>query len=161
MPSLLLAMFFIALFGIDAGRATVPGQLWYGFTAAISTGYFWHLAIMGVFSTGTGLFGTLIYLDRRENTFTVPANRSSSIIAGVIATYALSFFYGQRMPSTYQLIGVALILAAIVFLAYRAMIEKRQKVTAQVAEKCSETEVSTQRNTSTAAIKMQPVTEAE
>lgn len=149
MPFLLLVMFLIGLTGIADGRATISGQLWYGFTDFLSAGYFWHVAIMGVFSSGTGLFGTMIYLDKRENTFTVPANRSSSIIAGVIATYALAIFYGQRFPSTHQLIGVALILTAIFFLAYRSVVEKRQKK----RSKAVATEVPN--------LRMQPVVEVE
>jgi hypothetical protein len=127
MPFLMVAMLLIAVFGIGDGRETVAGQFWYGFTGILSSGYFWHIAVMGVFSSGTGLFGTLIFLDKRENTFTVPANRASSIVAGVIATYALAIFWGERYPSTDQLVGVSLILVAIFFLAYRSIVEKRRK----------------------------------
>ena len=35
------------------------------------------------------LFGTLIYLDRRENTFCIPLNRGSSLLAGITATFIL------------------------------------------------------------------------
>ena len=48
-------------------------------------------------------------------------------MAGVIATYALAIFYGQRYPSTNQLIGVGLVLAAIIFLSYRSIVERRAK----------------------------------
>lgn len=127
MPALLLACLVIALGGIGAGRETVAGQMWWGFVGLPLTPYAIHVALLGIFSTGTGLFGTMIYLDKRENTFTVPANRSSSVIAGLVATYALGSFYGQRYPDKYELLGAVLILGAIFFLAYRAMIEKRQK----------------------------------
>ncbi len=127
MPMLLLVMFIIALTGMGADRTTAAGQLWYGFTALPFSGYVGMIALLGLFSQGTGLFGTLIYLDPRENTFTVPANRSSSVVAGVVASYLLAIFYGMKYPSGEQLFGVALILGAIFFLAYRSTVEKRAK----------------------------------
>ncbi len=127
MPSLLLVLFIVGLFGSTMTADTIPAQVWWGFTELPKTGFLWHVMIMGIFSTCTGLFGTMIYLDKRENTFTVPANRSSSIIAGVIATTTLAVVYGQRFPSMHQMIGVALILGAIFFLSYRSIVEKRQK----------------------------------
>ena len=60
-------------------------QFWQGFVSFPFQGYFLVTFLIGVFSYGTGLFGSLIFLDKRENTFTVPANRASSILAGVIA----------------------------------------------------------------------------
>jgi len=115
------------LFGATMGSDTVPGMLWYGMSTVPYSGFFWHIFVIGIFSYGTGLFGSLIFLDRREHTFTVPANRSSSIISGVIATFALAFFFGLQFPSTHQLIGVALILGAIFFLSYHSIVEKRRK----------------------------------
>jgi hypothetical protein len=73
------------------------------------------------------LFGSLIFLDRRENTFTVPANRSSSVIAGIVSTYLLHTFYGQKALPASEWLGVTLILGAIFFLAYRSVVEKRRK----------------------------------
>ncbi len=125
MPLLLVSMFVIALFGVGSGRESVSGQLWWGFVGLPRTPYLIHTLLIGLFSQGTGIFGTLIYLDKRENTFTVPANRSSSVIAGLIATYALAIFYGQSYPDFYQLLSVGMILFAIVFLAYRAWMDKK------------------------------------
>jgi drug/metabolite transporter (DMT)-like permease len=126
-PLLLVSLLVIGLFGIGSGTETIPGQIWTGFSQLPFNGFFIYVFILGVFSYGTGLFGSLIYLDKRENTFTVPANRSASIIAGVIATYLLSIFYGQRYPGTNEIAGAAIIIAAIAFLAYRQVVEKRSK----------------------------------
>lgn len=124
---LFLVLVAIALAGSRMNPDSVPGMMWYGVSQLPFSGFFLYLFFTGVFSYGTGLFGNLIYLDKREHTFTVPANRVSSIIAGVIATYFLAIFLDQRYPSTDQLIGVGLVLAAIVFLSYRAIVEKRAK----------------------------------
>lgn len=126
-PLLLAILFLIGLIGSGMGTETIPAKLWAGFIEFPFKGYFFHALLIGIFSYGTGLFGTLIFLDKREHTFCVPANRCSSIIAGVIATYLLAIFYAQRCPGINELIGVALILGAIIFLSYRSIIEKRRR----------------------------------
>lgn len=122
-----IALLIVGLVGSQMASGSIPGKIWSGFTTFPTQGYLIYAALIGIFSCGIGIFGNLIYLDKRENTFTVPANRSSSIMAGVIATYLLSIFYGQKFPSTYQLIGVFLILGAIFFLSYRSIVEKRNR----------------------------------
>jgi protein-tyrosine-phosphatase len=63
------------------------------------------------------VFGTLIYLDRRENTFCVPLNRASSLLAGVAASMILTDVWGfPPMPSS-QLAGVTLVFIALLFLS--------------------------------------------
>lgn len=62
-------------------------------------------------------FGTLIYLDCRENTFCIPLNRGSSLLAGVVASYILAIFLGQRSPSAAQLAGASLIVLALLVLS--------------------------------------------
>lgn len=133
--ALFSALLIVALVGSSMAPESIPGMLWYGFVKLPYEGYFWHIFLIGTFSYGTGLFGSLIYLDKRENTFTVPANRASSVIAGVIATYALAVFYGQRYPDVQELIGVILIIGAIFFLAWRASIETRKKRVAAAASR--------------------------
>lgn len=132
-----IAIFIVALFGSQMSPESIPGKFWLGFTTFPTQGYLVHAALIGIFSCGIGIFGNLIYLDKRENTFTVPANRSSSILAGVIATYLLAIFWGQKYPSMHQLIGVVLILFAIFFLSYRNIVAGRRTAKAAKAQKKS------------------------
>lgn len=79
-----------------------------------------HLAatvLIGVLSAGTGVFGGLVLLDPREATFTVPVNRASSILAGVVASASLALLGITRPPGVHELIGAGLLVAAIVVLA--------------------------------------------
>lgn len=122
-----LALLVIGLIGSGMVTDSIPGQIWMGIVEFPFKGFNPHLLAIGFFSFGTGIFGSLIFLDKRENTFTVPANRSASIIAGLIATYLLAALFGQKYPGTNELIGVALIIFAIFFLAWRAAIEKKSK----------------------------------
>lgn len=126
-PFLLVLLFVVGLVGSTMASDSIPAKIWAGFVEFPSKGYFWQTFIIGLCSYGTGLFGSLIFLDKRENTFTVPANRSSSIIAGVLSTYLLAIFYGQKYPPARELFGVVLILGAIIFLAYRSTMDKKIK----------------------------------
>lgn len=80
--------------------------------------------LIGLFSQGTGIFGGLVLLDKSENTYCVPVNRSSSILAGVVATYGLSVLLGARTPSAYELFGAALIIVAILFLTLPLLLRR-------------------------------------
>jgi hypothetical protein len=66
-----------------------------------------------------------VLLDKSENTYAVPVNRASSVLAGVIAAGGLAYFYGDSMDA-YELGGAAAIMAAIVVLSFAPMIERRR-----------------------------------
>jgi hypothetical protein len=122
---LFVILFLVGLVGSVMPTESIPAKIWEGFVAFPFKGCFWQAFFIGVFSYGTGLFGSLIFLDKRENTFTVPANRSSSILAGMVSSYLLAIFYGQKYPPARELLGVSLILLAIFFLGYRAAMDRR------------------------------------
>ncbi len=126
-PLLFFSLLILGLVGSGMDPSSVPGLIWSGFSKIPFEGFFFTIFLLGVFSYGTGLFGSLIFLDKREHTFCAPANRCSSIFSGVIATYLLAIFYGQRFPSAHQIIAVSLIVGAIIFLMYRTVMEKRKK----------------------------------
>ncbi len=81
--------------------------------------------VIGVCSQGTGIFGGLILLDKRENTYCVPVNRCSSILAGVVASYVAMATLGGKGPSSYELGGAGLIIAAILVLTLPLLRRKR------------------------------------
>ncbi|MFN7147035.1 MAG: hypothetical protein ACK4YP_24910, partial [Myxococcota bacterium] len=93
-----------------------PDDVRLGFTGLDATLALATLAV-GMLSQGTGIFGTLVFLDPRENTFAVLVNRSASIIAGVVASYGLWAFFGLAAPPVEQLVGAGLMIAAIAVLA--------------------------------------------
>lgn len=126
-PAFWALIMITGLIGSQMESATIPGQVWQGMTTFLHSGYVWAAFLIGIFSYGTGLFGTLVFLDRRENTFTVPASRVSSVLAGVVATYLLAIFYGSKYPPASELTGLALIIAAILFLAYHSIVEKKKR----------------------------------
>ncbi|MBP9112611.1 MAG: hypothetical protein KBF88_07360, partial [Polyangiaceae bacterium] len=75
----------------------------------------WAL-LAGLFSQGTGVFGGLVLLDARENSFCVPLNRAASILAGVLASSILATLIGSSAPSKWEIAGAAALVVAIGFL---------------------------------------------
>ncbi len=111
-PAIVLTLGLLALWG--AGPAMLEVRR--GFTDAFSTGLLPELLIVGLLSQGTGVFGGLILLDKRENSFCVPVNRASSILAGVLAGYLLLAFVGGGAPGTRDLLGAGMVVGAIAVL---------------------------------------------
>lgn len=125
-PVLVLTLGVMALFGIgQMGR-----ELAHGFANPLAGNGAWTLGIVlvavliGTLSQGTGIFGGLILLDKRENTFCVPVNRVSSLLAGVLASYGLWLFVGAQMPKSNELVGTGILVAAIGVLSVGPMIDK-------------------------------------
>lgn len=112
-PALVLMLGLLALW--DAGPVT--GAVRAGFTSFFERGVTLPAIAVGLCSLGTGIFGGLILLDRRENTFCVPVNRASSILAGIAASLLLHGLAGLRLPSAHQWAGAGLIVAAILVLS--------------------------------------------
>lgn len=124
-PVLFFGLLIMGIVGIFTGPQSVAREVWTGFTIIPFSGYFWPLFAAGACSYGAGLFGTLIYLDPRAMTFCVPANRISSIFAGIVATSWLFLAFeeiskekGINPVSDGEWIGVALVTMAMIFLAF-------------------------------------------
>ncbi len=128
-PAMLLVLAVLGLLGpavLDPGTPVgdiVQAVRW-GFVDVWSNAAWPYVIFIGVCSQFTGIFGGLVLLDKRENTYSVPVNRCSSILAGVVATYVVYWTFDQREPSVYQLTGAAMIVTAILFLTIPPMMQK-------------------------------------
>jgi protein-tyrosine-phosphatase len=60
---------------------------------------------------------TLIFLDRRENTFCVPIHCGTSMLSGFTASYTLTFLFSEKAPSIAQMVSSGLIIVALAFLS--------------------------------------------
>jgi hypothetical protein len=131
-PVLVLSLGVIACLGMGQGSGFVHG-IAQGFSGPTGLAGLWTLGIVGVavvvgiLSQGTGVFGGLILLDKRENTFCVPVNRISSLLAGVVASFALWLVLGEKRPPANELVGVALLVAAIAVLSVGPTMERRRQ----------------------------------
>src|SRR5258708_2306674 len=73
--------------------------------------------MIGVLYASHNIFGTLIYLDARENTFCVPLFCGASFMAGFLAVFLLSRFFALPAPPMSQLISTGMILSALLLLS--------------------------------------------
>lgn len=104
----LLAMF---------GQGEIVAELRKGFFDLRGGGVTLPALLIGALYAALYCFGTLIYLDCRENTYCIPLNRSSSLLAGVVASFGLALMFGLTAPSEAQLASAAMIVVALLFLS--------------------------------------------
>ena len=122
-----VAMFFLVATPLALaliGRGEMMLELRRGFLDIFSSSVTVPAMLIGALYAGLYCFGTLIYLDCRENTFCIPLNRCSSLLAGMFATFGLAFLFGQSLPSEAQLGGAGLIVLALLFLSPLHHIER-------------------------------------
>lgn len=111
-PAAVALLAVLAATGGDAFGAPLRAgfiDLWTDSTGA------W-IVLAGACSQGTGVFGGLLLLDASETTYCVPLNRAASILGGVVAAAGLALLFGQPVPSSWELLGAGLLVAAIVVL---------------------------------------------
>ncbi len=113
MPTLLGIPAIFAL----VGQGSIMIDLRHGFTTFWGSNLIIPALMVGAFYAALCVFGTLVYLDRRENTFCIPLNRCSSLLSGLVASYALFYLYDIKPPSTAQLASTSLLAVALLFLS--------------------------------------------
>jgi hypothetical protein len=112
-PSLLIALAVLAAIG----TGDVLMDLRHGFTDVLRSDIVVPALMVGVSYAALCVCTTLIFLDRRENTFCVPMHCGSSMLSGVVAAWLLTLLYGQAPPSTAQFASAGLIVVALLFLS--------------------------------------------
>lgn len=121
-PATVLGLLLGALFAPGASGAALQA----GFTGVMTDPLLLPIGLLiGVLSQGTGVFGALILLDKRENSFCVPVNRASSILAGLVAAYTLSWTLDLAAPGAGELVGAGLVVAAILVLSASGIQRKK------------------------------------
>jgi hypothetical protein len=117
----------VTLLAIGAliGHGTFMGELRAGFTTFFDRPVVLEGIVIGVCSQFTGIFGGLVLLDKRENSYSVPVNRCASVLAGVVATYVVAAWLGGPGPSTHELMGTFFIIQAILFLTLPMLLKPR------------------------------------
>ncbi len=127
-PALVLFLLIAGLCGRFGGFGKFGEQIHWGYTAFFSESTILVIclvALIGILSTGTGIFGTLIYLGNKENTFCVPVNRCSSLLAGVLATFLVWQVFDGNPPAQSELISAAILIVAIIVLCVKLPVGKK------------------------------------
>src|SRR6266566_4838404 len=112
-PLLLLTLVVLALVG--AGDVMIGFRV--GLTTFLASQAAIFAALVGLCYAGLCVCTTLIFLDRRENTFCMPMHCGSSMLSGFTASAVLAYFSNQRPPNTAQMISAAFIVIALGFLS--------------------------------------------
>jgi protein-tyrosine-phosphatase len=124
-------VWMLALVAVPALVNTGPWMhaLRIGFTTFFTTSLVFPALLIGVCYEGLFIMTSLIFLDRREFSFCMPVHVTSSLLAGVAASFALNGLYGAKLPSSAQYIAAFIVCAAATMLSYptvRAYIARRR-----------------------------------
>jgi protein-tyrosine-phosphatase len=112
-PLLVVALVVMAFIGY--GNVMMGFRI--GLTSFLGSTDAVFAVLVGLFYAALCVCTTLIFLDRRENTFCMPVHCGSSLLSGFTASYALALLLDQRTPSGAQLASAGLIVFALGFLS--------------------------------------------
>ena len=115
-----------ALAAVSAsGLGSQAGELEWGFIRVWSDPVIVPLMLIGGTLTIISIFAIIILLDARENAYCVPLERAASLVAGIGGSVLLAWFWGLPMPRPAELIGAAILIAAIVLLSLAPRFTRR------------------------------------
>ena len=112
-PLLVLALGVMALIGV--GDVMIGFRV--GLTTFLTSQGAVFAAMVGLFYAGLCICTTLIFLDRRENTFCMPMHCGSSMLSGFTASAVLASLFNQNSLSMAQTISAGFIVIALGFLS--------------------------------------------
>lgn len=113
-----LPMSIIALGLLSAtGIGKQAGQLANGFIHVWSDPVIWYLIGNGVLLTLISIASAVILLDKKENSYCVPLERSASLLAGVIAAAVMAAIWGLKPPTEAEYWGAGILITAIFILS--------------------------------------------
>jgi hypothetical protein len=93
------------------------GELSFGFIGVWHSGLLGPIVVLALLLFLISVFSILILLDKRENTFCVPFERSASILSGIAAAFVLAAMALGNYPTPAELTGAGLLVLAIVLLS--------------------------------------------
>jgi len=103
----------LMLAGVIAFGGPQAAEIGHGFVDLWTSPQTLMIAACGLMVCLTGVFSGLILLDKRENSYCVPLERSASILAGIFGSVLLAAFLGGKMPSSAEFTGAGLLVVAI------------------------------------------------
>lgn len=121
-----LPLSVLALAALSAsGLGSQAGELEWGFVRVWTDPTIVPIFGIAVTLTVVSVLSIIILLDSRENAYCVPMERAASLVAGVGAALLLAWFWGLPDPRNAELIGAAILIAAIVLLSVAPRLERR------------------------------------
>jgi protein-tyrosine-phosphatase len=111
----LLVLTLIALAFIGGGDVLLGFRT--GLTTFLTSPAAIYALLVGFFYAALCICTTLIFLDRRENTFCMPMHCGSSMLSGFTATAILAYWFSQNSPTMAQTVSAGFIAVALGFLS--------------------------------------------
>ncbi|MFM6852807.1 MAG: hypothetical protein ACKOUM_01845 [Sphingopyxis sp.] len=108
-----------------SGIGGQSGELGWGFIAVWTDPVMLPLFGIGLTLTVISVLAIIILLDPRENAYCVPLERAASLVAGVGAAMLLAWLWGLPQPRTAELLGAAILIAAIALLSLAPRLSAR------------------------------------
>lgn len=130
LPISIVALALVSLSGIGSQA----GQLGWGFLAVWADPVALPLFGVAVTLTIVSVFAAIILLDPSENSYCVPLERSSSLLAGLVAAYLLHWWWNLPKPTPTEVIGAGVLMLAITLLCVAPRFDRKKPAVAAVAE---------------------------
>jgi drug/metabolite transporter (DMT)-like permease len=108
-----------------AGFGSQAGELRWGFVSVWTDPVIVPLTLIGLTLTVISVFAIVILLDPRENAYCVALERAASLVAGVGGSVLLAWIWGLPMPQAAELVGAAILIAAIALLSVAPRMGRR------------------------------------
>ncbi|HEU5159127.1 MAG TPA: hypothetical protein VFU43_19175 [Streptosporangiaceae bacterium] len=110
----------LLIVGIPAliNQGTWGHALHVGFTSFLTTPAVFPALMIGVCYEGLYIMTSLIFIDRRGFSFGMPVHVCASLLAGVVASFALHGFFGAALPSPAQYVAAVAVIGAAFLLSY-------------------------------------------
>jgi hypothetical protein len=126
LPISIVALALVSL----SGLGLQAGQLGWGFLAVWTDPVVLPLFGVAVTLTIVSVFAAIILLDPSENSYCVPLERSSSLLAGLVAAYLLHWWWNLPKPTTTEVIGAGVLMLAITLLCIAPRYDRKPVVAA-------------------------------
>lgn len=110
-----------------SGLGSQAGELEWGFVRVWTDPVIGSLAFMALTLTIISVFAAMILLDARENSYCVPLERSSSLLAGLAGAYLLHWGWGLQAPTGGEMLGAIVLVLAIALLWVAPRLASRAK----------------------------------
>jgi hypothetical protein len=124
LPLSVIALGLVSASGIG-GQSS---ELSWGFVAVWSDPVILPLFGIGFTLTIISILSLIILLDPRENAYCVPLERAASLVAGVGGAVILALIWALPMPRDAELLGAALLIAAIFLLSLAPRLSRAGRI---------------------------------
>lgn len=122
LPLSVIVLALISASGIGGQSSELSWGFFYIWT---DPAFIW-VALIGITLTMISVVSIIILLAPHENAYCVPLERAASLVAAVGGSILLAVFVGMEMPRNAELLGAAILIAAIVLLSLAPRITARQ-----------------------------------